>query len=883
MPIGERIVLELTLVVALVAMVIAWSSASKVKRLTARLERLEAGLPPAALPETASPATVSTDTPPEATPDAPPAPTTDRPFTGWGPPRNAAGDTPAAPRPPGALSRLGGWLRANWIYPVAGAALVMAAIYLVQYAIDHALLSPAARIALAVALGLALIGAAEALRRRWSEDGASLVSATLAGAGVAALLTAVLAAYHLYQMLGDIPALIALALVALLAIGLGWVMGPLLAALGVLAGCAAPFLLGKGGTPTDALYAYFGILALIGTSIGGLRRWAWVSGLAVVAPLAGGALVQAGGASGAGVAALAVAVVAMATALPGGALMPRAAGPMLSQARWGRPLAPEVLCAALALIAALALLLLRVPAPASVLAAGGLAVALPLWTRHAPALSDLSGLAAAGLAGAIALSPVSSPLFRALGLNAAPWLPLAAVALGALAGLAALWRSAGSQGRAADLWALLAVATPCAAMVTAEVIWRPGPLVGPYVWALTAMALAGFYTAVTLWAARVDGGQGLRMGAAAAAAIGAIAFGLMLILSHAALSLALAAVLIAAAGLDRQRNLPELGAMVGLGTMVLGWRMLLDPGLIWLMRDATPAIEVVLMLAATLLGPVGALVLLAGMPAARARDWGRVVAETGLFALTAAATAVILGRFLPDSLGAHALLGMQGAVLIALAWVQLRRNARLASGRVMRGLRRVLAGLFGAGAALCLGAGATLFSPVLGDSWLSSPVRGLPVLNDLLLAYALPAAVLGLAMRGARGRLALLGRFGAGALAALWVATTIRHLWQGGEAMSLGAGIREGELYAYTVALLVAGAGAMALALRLRSTGWRILGLAAIGLAALKAFLIDADGLEGLMRVGAFLGLGLSLAALAWLNGWVTQRTGTGDAMLSPR
>ena len=414
-------------------------------------------------------------------------------------------------------------------------------------------------------------------------------------------------------------------------------------------------------------------------------------------------------------------------------------------------------------------------------------------------------------------------------------------------------------------------------MVTVELIWRPGPLVGPYVWALTAMALAGFYTAVTLWAARVDGGQGLRLGAAAAAAIGATAFGLMLLLSHAALSLALAAVLIAAAALDRQRNLPELGAMVGLGTMVLGWRMLLDPGLNWLMRIETHDFEVLLMLAATLLGPLGALVLLAGMPPARARDWGRVVAETGLFALTAAAAGVVLGRFLPDAAGAHVALGLQGAVLIALAWVQLARNARLASGRVMRGLRVALAVVFGMAAALCLAAGATIFSPVLGEAWLSGPVRGAPILNDLLLAHALPAVVLGLALRGARGRLALAGRFAAGLMGALWVALTLRHLWHGGGAMALATGVYEGELYAYTVALLVAGAGAMALALRLRSSGWRFLGLAAIGLAALKAFLIDADGLEGLMRVGAFLGLGLSLAGLAWLNGWVAQRTGSGD------
>ena len=32
------------------------------------------------------------------------------------------------------------------------------------------------------------------------------------------------------------------------------------------------------------------------------------------------------------------------------------------------------------------------------------------------------------------------------------------------------------------------------------------------------------------------------------------------------------------------------------------------------------------------------------------------------------------------------------------------------------------------------------------------------------------------------------------------------------------------------------------------------------------------------MRVGAFLGLGLSLAGLAWLNGWIAQRTAPAEA-----
>ena len=44
-----------------------------------------------------------------------------------------------------------------------------------------------------------------------------------------------------------------------------------------------------------------------------------------------------------------------------------------------------------------------------------------------------------------------------------------------------------------------------------------------------------------------------------------------------------------------------------------------------------------------------------------------------------------------------------------------------------------------------------------------------------------------------------------------------------------------------------------------------------IGLTIAKVFLLDAAGLTGLTRVFSFLGLGLSLAGLAWLNRWAGQ------------
>lgn len=838
----------LSLSVAVVALIVAQRAHGRIAWLTRRIAALEAGQG-APVAETAPVAAVPVK-------DVAPAPE----------PRPVAARKPARPS---VFARFLPWLRANWIYPVAGLALVMAAVFLVQYSIEKGLLSPAMRIALALALGLALVAGGEALRRRWGAGQAGLVPATLAGAGVFTLFAAVLAAYHLYAMLGAEAALLLLALIAAGAMALGWVHGPMLAAMGVLGGTAAPFLLGGGGPPPVLLFGYFGAVAALGLGIDGLRRWGWVSILAVALPLVAGVLIAMGGAPSWGLALLALWIAVLGTALPGGRLVPGAEGVPLH--RWrGRP-GLEVIVAGLSVLGATLAILTQVKAPESLLAMGALAVLLPLWTARAPALADLSLIPALGLPLAVPFAGITTPLLLSMILNLQSWLPQGSVALAVLAGLAMLWRSERAGGLARDLWAILAVATPGATLVAVEVFWKPMSLLGAG-WPFTVMALAAGYTALALWAARRDGGQGARLGAAAAAAIATIALALMLILSAAALTVALAVLLAATAAMDRRFNIPYLGWIIGLGTMAMGWRLLFDPGLAPILLGQMSALDTGLTLLAVLAGPLAALALIRGLPAHPARDWGRIIAETGLSGLIPVVLAVAIARFL-DGLSTHASLGLQASVLIALAAVQIARAKALPGSRAMLWLRRGLAGLLGFAAGLCLLANLTLFSPLAGPGFLASPVRGWPVLNDLALAYLAPALMLAWTLRH-RPR----ARFLAAIPGIYWLALVIRHLWHRGERMGLDTGFAQGELYAYTVALLVAGALALALALRLGVTGYRIAGLALIGLAAAKAFLIDASGLTGLMRVGAFLALGLSLVGLAWLNTWVTGRMAGGTA-----
>lgn len=106
-------------------------------------------------------------------------------------------------------------------------------------------------------------------------------------------------------------------------------------------------------------------------------------------------------------------------------------------------------------------------------------------------------------------------------------------------------------------------------------------------------------------------------------------------------------------------------------------------------------------------------------------------------------------------------------------------------------------------------------------------------------------------------------------LLALYAGLEIRRFWQGDW---LGRpGVAQGELYTYTLALMLLGAGLLYQAIARRSVPLRRVAMAVIGLTIAKVFLLDAAGLTGLTRVISFLGLGLSLAGLAWLNRWAGE------------
>ena len=211
--------------------------------------------------------------------------------------------------------------------------LAFAGVFFVQYGVENGLLPPAVRVAMALLFGAALVAAGEVIRRR-SGDGAGVATAylpsTFSGAGIVSMFAGVLAARQLYGLIGVEAAFAGLVTVAVLAVVLGWFYGPFLAAVGLLGAGAAPFVVGGSSDAAYWLYGYFALLAAAGLAVDAVRRWAWVSVLALAIGY-GGCWLTLMGTGGAGWYAIALTGLALlAVLVPCLRLAPDHDGPMLA-------------------------------------------------------------------------------------------------------------------------------------------------------------------------------------------------------------------------------------------------------------------------------------------------------------------------------------------------------------------------------------------------------------------------------------------------------------------------------------------------------------------------------------------------------------------------
>lgn len=180
---------------------------------------------------------------------------------------------PARPAPLTFEAVVGGKLP-FWI---GGAALVLAAFFLVRYSIENGLLGPAARTIIAALFGMVLIAASD-LARRWAatrED--PRLGQSLAGAGIAVLYGTLYVGAALYHLVGTTPALIAMTAVTLGALGLALRHGPPTAIMALIGGFAAPLLAGFDSAGIGPLLVYLALLVAVLFGVAIRRGWAWLA------------------------------------------------------------------------------------------------------------------------------------------------------------------------------------------------------------------------------------------------------------------------------------------------------------------------------------------------------------------------------------------------------------------------------------------------------------------------------------------------------------------------------------------------------------------------------------------------------------------------------
>lgn len=180
-------------------------------------------------------------------------------------------------------SRIG----ARWAVWVGGLALALGGVFMVKYAIERGVLSPAVRLALAALFGLVLVVAGEIIRRRGQPDAASFRNAMIPGvltaAGALTLFGVTYAAHGFYGFIGAPLSFLILAVIALATVASSLLHGQALAGLGLLGSMLTPLLVSTDEPDPWLLFGYLSIAWLATTAASRLRRWQAAPTLANVA------------------------------------------------------------------------------------------------------------------------------------------------------------------------------------------------------------------------------------------------------------------------------------------------------------------------------------------------------------------------------------------------------------------------------------------------------------------------------------------------------------------------------------------------------------------------------------------------------------------------
>ncbi|WP_319781953.1 DUF2339 domain-containing protein [Oceanisphaera sp. IT1-181] len=784
-------------------------------------------------------------------------------------------------------------LKENWMVWLGGLSLALAGIFMVHYSVSEGLLGPVLQLLLALSVGAVLHTAAEYLRRRHGYR--DQIFAALAGGGSVTLYAALLAGIHHYQLIGPLLGLTLLAVVSLSTMVLARLHGPLLALMGLSGAYIVPLLIDSDAGSITFVLSYsvlitFSSLLLMRFVF---RDWLWYATLAgallwwlaalftpqAIAPVIGFEIPLY-------LAVLLAIFVLLTDKDQVGARHLRAAMLSLLLA-WGVSIAgqpslsPSPLFWSWLLIWPVVLWLptLKIPAllPVSVWASPNSIQQHTFWYLPWAAViaSALGWLAYVTRAGLDMIYLVQLPL--ELHVSFISYLLLSALLCAAVGWWQ--WR----QQPTSKCWASFTLLSP---LVWLSLGWILLHGIEPSIdWALGALLAATVYGALAKFLqpskdVQNTGVQNLAVqnGAVWAVLASHISYALAvtMALREASLTLALAVQFVSLVWLARQYRMPQLYLLLKVVLAIVVARLTFNP---WL---ASYELNQTLSPWSWVLWTYGGSTLLAGI-ATYLSDRSDAI-RPWLEAATLHLLVLFLGAELRYWLYDGDIFSQQysftEATINTLLWGGLSMTYLL-RGRAAQ----QLAWLYGGCALLLLGLSSLSYLvliSVYNPWWGGAEISDIRLFNMLLPAYGGPV-LLALALA------IMLNRFPqllpksvairqwalvvAGGAFMLFSALEIRQLWRGSD-MELWSGLNSGELYTYSVVGMLYAIIGITYATK---KGYPLIykaGMILLGLVIAKIFLIDMDGLQGLWRVSAFMGLGLALLGLAWMHQKVQRAAG---------
>ncbi|MGA3001167.1 MAG: DUF2339 domain-containing protein [Acetobacteraceae bacterium] len=756
-----------------------------------------------------------------------------------------------APKPSRDLEEL---LTARWGVWLGAAALLLAGVFLIRYAVERELLGPGTRCVMAALLGAALLAAAEWLTRHEPPSlpgpfTADQAPGALAAGGAAVLFGAAYGAGPYYDLLSPLLAFLAMAAASFVGLLAALRYGQVTAAVGIAGAFVTPALVSVENPSYPGLFVYLTVVSAAALAVVRYTAWTWLGWATTIA----GAVWVCIAAFSGGTDLWAAAAFVPVAALLNLGLLPAAA--------LDHPIGLRLAWIPVALIGAAGLLLeTQLPGTAPRLALFALSP-IAVWRGATePRLDRLPWLAA--LFGLLTLLLWALPEWKPTGevitvediveaVLPGAWAPdvirpliFAATLFAAFHASVGLWQ----ERRAPQPlhWAALVGAVPVLTLLVAYA--QIARFQTDFRWAIVALALAAGLTVTAARAVAETARQ--RGGIHAAGAVAALALGCAMMLHNHWLTLAIALFLPALAWIEASADLPPLRQVALAVAALVVVRLVLN----WYVLDYTfGTTPVANGLIAAYAAPAAAFAYAAMLFRRRADDLLVATLEAGAVTFAAFFVALEIRHGFNDG----ALVEPFSFDEVALHLVTLSVQATMYLYLAQRTARQILywaAHVLGA-IGLAVAIGLLVFNPALTGE----RVNVVSLLEAYLVPPALAVVALRLVTSPGIGRLlgvyALVGGFA-------WISLQIRLSFHPNNMSVIFGSIADAELWAWSGAWLAYGVALMVLGIRTEQRLLRLAALAVVALVCLKVFLIDMADLTGLWRVLSFLGLGLALIGL---------------------